>query len=205
MTQQLSKQLIVGALVMATTLVALFALRRAGNSPSQPPAITQPPRVPIALVDAAAPPQPTEALDPETRLLVGDAEAAARLYRASAEELPGLLCAFEAQTNPAVTYEALARNTDRFAGQLVTFRGRVLEVLDLPRQEGGGSFLRLGLNSYGDHVIAVHACELASWSPAQQRCPGGTTGVIAWCTWVDRMGALHILTEGGAGGLCPRS
>lgn len=99
-------------------------------------------------VPAAAPHQPRVVAPTES-----DAIDALRISRMSDAERASALCVVERQANPDITFAALERNAARFDTQVAVFRGKVLEIQDIPND--GGSFLRLGLDSYGQRVIAV--------------------------------------------------
>lgn len=102
-------------------------------TPTTPPAPTETPRV-VA---------PTES----------DVAVAQRLAGLAGPDLATALCRVEQQANPEITFAALERNAARFDTQVGVFRGKVLEIQDIPNESG--SFLRLGLDSWGQRVIAV--------------------------------------------------
>ncbi len=79
--------------------------------------------------------------------------AAARVATLRGEELVTALSRFESQVQSSPTFAQLERNADRYRGQFAIYTGRVLEIQDIPSENA--SFIRLGLDEYGQHVIAV--------------------------------------------------
>ena len=140
----------VGAAVFL--VVAMLAVFNAGRQ-SAPRSTARPVVAPVAsatpMLQPVVPPStPTTA----TRHTPSDAEIAARISTLSGEELIGELWTIDQVSDPSVTYDLLSRNAARQTGKIVVFTGKVLEIQDLPQ---GGSFIRLGLGSYGQRPVAV--------------------------------------------------
>lgn len=133
--------------VAAPPAAAALAPAVRPDPPRAPPSAPAPPPL------AAAPAPVAQGGDTPARERLGDAEAAANIAQRSPADRDRALCAIEAQANPSITGAALARNADRYTGEVVAFNGEVYEVQDAP---GGGTFLRVSMGS-SSHVNAVLA------------------------------------------------
>ncbi len=62
------------------------------------------------------------------------------------------LCALETESDPAINFGLLDRDPGRFDGHTWVFRGKVIQVQNIP---GGGAFLLISLNAYASQIVAV--------------------------------------------------
>lgn len=130
-----------------------------GSAPAVPsPAPSAAPPLALAPIPAPAPARVDEPEPPPPRPRIGTAADQAAALRIAA--LPQLqhdqsLCAFDAAADPDVTMGLLERSPQRFNGHLWSFRGRAIQVEDVP--DSDATFLLVSLDSYGNDIVAVIA------------------------------------------------
>lgn len=144
---------ILGVLAVFGVGAAVFLMIRREDPPRVVTVVAPPPAP--HLVDAGIQAQPAAAPPAPQPQPVTPRDVALEISALRGEALIGGLWALEQRSDRSVTHAALERSPTRFIGSLVVFSGKILEIQDIPNQDG--SFLRLGLDDYGTKVLAVFA------------------------------------------------
>lgn len=155
--------IIIAAIVVAGGVMAaaIFAFRPAPPGVAvAAPAATAP--VPLAmrpLPPSLAPrapsvPEPADPDPPEAPVVnAADRDTARRIAAMDVANRDAALCAVEAQSDATITFGLLDRDPRRFDASLWTFRGRAIQVEDLP--DLNATFILVSLDSYASQIVAV--------------------------------------------------
>jgi len=141
----------VGAIMLF--LAGFGAVKMIAGDSSPPPIYRSAPIPP-------PPPSPHEPTEISSARPTNDQLVARNIASMSGEQLVGALWDLERTTVDQPTFAQLERNADRYSGRRAIFSGEVLEIQDIPHESG--SFLRVGIDDYGQRVLAVFTYERPS-------------------------------------------